>query len=96
MNMLQAISTIEIGEHIFAAHSPTDVAYLQEAKRFWRWYQQRYARPNFNDAFTAAIFDRYLQWCIPQLRPATLQRRQIALQWFVDVAMKRSERLESS
>ena len=94
--MTRIIGSIEIDDQTFIAHSRTDAAYLQEVMRFWQWVQQRYTAPTLEDAFTLATLDRYWHWCTPQLRPAAIQRRKVAIQWFVDVALKRSESSEGS
>ncbi len=65
--------------------TPTNHAYLHDVHRFLRWHTRRYGETPVAESLAPPALTRYWQWCASHLSAQTIQRRKIALRWFVEI-----------
>ena len=66
----------------YRPRSQTERAYLQEARRFQRWFTRAYGTPPKADEISTAFLMRYEQWLTVRFAPATIRRKRSAIRWF--------------
>lgn len=69
-------------DRMYTPRSPTERAYLFEARRFQRWFIRTYGMLPQATEVKDVFLVRYEQWMTVRFAPATVRRKRSAIRWF--------------